>query len=310
MRILVTGGYGFLGQHLMPTLQEIGGYTVTAPSPSAWDLRNPKEVYNMFGDIQADVVIHLAATVGGIGANQACPGSFFYDNMAMGLNIIEGARHTQVKKLVILGTVCSYPKHTPVPFREGDLWNGYPEETNAPYGIAKKALLVMAQAYREQYGLQTAFLMPANLYGPGDNFHPATSHVIPALIRKFVEAVDSGAEEVVVWGTGKPTREFLYVEDCVKAIVWAALWAAPKGPVNLGTGCEVSIADLAVLIATTCGFKGRIVYDPSHPDGQPRRCLDTFKAAKIYGWKAETSLGLGLAKTIVWYRKHRERIES
>lgn len=306
MRVLVTGGSGFLGRQVVDRLRKMGIHAM-APVHSLYDLRNIMEVRQVFLHAAPDVVVHLAATVGGIGANQRNPGRFFYDNMKMGLNLIEVSRQTDtVKKVILIGTVCSYPKHAPVPFQEDSLWSGYPEETNAPYGIAKKALLTMAEAYKEQYGMDFSYLIPVNLYGPGDHFDPETSHVIPALIRKCVKAVDSGAEEIVVWGTGQATREFLYVEDCAEAIVRAVLDPPSNTAVNLGTGFEISIADLVSLIAAKCGFKGRIVYDPSRPDGQPRRSLNTELAKGIYGWEATTPLDVGLDKTIAWYKEHRE----
>jgi GDP-L-fucose synthase len=250
-------------------------------------------------------MIHLAAVVGGIGANRRHPGQFFYDNALMGLQLMEQARLCGVEKCVVLGTVCAYPKFTPVPFREADLWNGYPEETNAPYGLAKKMLLVQAQAYRQEYGLNAIYLLPVNLYGPGDNFDPKTSHVIPALIRKCLEAVEAGQDEVVVWGTGQASREFLYVEDAAEAIVLAAEHYDEAEPVNLGSGCELSIKELVELIAEITGFQGRLVWDTTKPDGQPRRCLDTTLAARAFGFRARTDFRQGLQRTIAWYRQHR-----
>lgn len=250
-----------------------------------------------------DVVIHLAARVGGIGANRQNPGLYFYANMAMGLNVIEAARRQGVRKVVQVGTICAYPKYTPIPFKEDELWNGYPEETNAPYGIAKKALLTMCQAYRQQYGLNAIYLLPVNLYGPGDNFDPQSSHVIPALIRKFVEAQSAGTDHIVAWGTGGASREFLYVEDAAQAIALATLRYNDPDPVNIGAGREMTIRDLTALIARLCDFTGRIVWDASQPDGQPRRCLDTSRAREKFGFVAETSLEEGLKKTIEWYRQ-------
>ncbi len=305
-RVLVTGGSGFLGGHVLPRLRAVPGTTVLAPARAEYDLTDRAAVGRMLGDFRPDVVLHLAAVVGGIGANRRNPGRFFHDNMAMGLHLLEEARLHQTPKVILLGTICSYPKHCPVPFREEDLWSGYPEETNAPYGVAKKALLVMAESYRAQYGLDTAFLMPVNLYGPGDHFDLEDSHVIPALVRKFVEAAQGGADEVVVWGTGKPTREFLFVEDCAAALVLAVEKPSPREPVNLGAGAETSIADLASLVAGETGFRGVLRFDPSRPDGQPRRRLDTSRAERHYGWRARTPLRDGIRKTVAWYRAHRQ----
>ncbi len=304
-RVLVTGGSGFLGGHLLARLRTWSGVEVFAPSGEECDLTDRVAVRRAFDDLRPQVVVHLAAVVGGIGANRASPGRFFHDNMLMGLNVIEESRRAGVARLVLPGTVCSYPKHAPVPFREETLWDGYPEETNAPYGVAKKALFTMAFAYREQYGLPCACLLPVNLYGPGDHFDPETSHVIPALVRKCVAAAERGEEEVVVWGTGRATREFLYVEDCAEAIALAVERPPPEGPVNLGAGFEVSIADLARTIASLAGFTGRLRFDPSYPDGQPRRRLDTSRAFAHYGWRATTPLPEGIRRTIAWYRAHR-----
>jgi len=300
-RVLVTGGSGFLGSHLLEQLAGVEPAELLAPTAEEYDLTEAEAVRAMFRDLKPDTVIHLAAQVGGIGANRDNPGRFFYANLAMGIHVIEEARLAGVDKLVQLGTICAYPKHTPVPFREADLWNGYPEETNAPYGIAKKALLVQLQAYREQYGFNGVYLLPVNLYGPRDNFDPATSHVIPALIRKMVEAREAGAEEVVLWGTGTASREFLYVEDCARAVVLATERYDGADPVNIGTGREITIRDLAGLIAEIVGYSGRLTTDPTKPDGQPRRCLDTSRAAERFGFQAGVSLRDGLTRTIDWY---------
>ena len=300
-RVVVTGGAGFLGSFVVDALRARGVEPVV-PRSREHDLRREPDITRLLATARPDVIIHLAAVVGGIGANRENPGRFFYDNLIMGTQLMEGARQAGVAKFVAIGTVCSYPKFAPVPFRETDLWNGYPEETNAPYGLAKKMLLVQAQAYREQYGFNAIFLLPVNLYGPRDNFDPQTSHVIPALIRKCVDAVQTRAPEIVVWGTGRATREFLYVEDAAEAIVLAAEGYDGPEPVNLGTGNEISIQDLVGLIARQTGFTGRIVWDAAKPDGQPRRMLDTARAAEYFGFVAKTSFEEGLRKTIDWYR--------
>jgi GDP-L-fucose synthase len=289
-RILVTGGSGFLGRWVVKT--------VSAPSHADYDLVLPATSSRMLATLRPEIVIHLAGVVGGIEANRREPGRFFYDNMAMGLHLMEAARLAKVAKFVQVGTVCAYPKHAAAPFKEDDLWNGYPEETNAPYGVAKKALLVMAQSYRAQYGFNAIYLLPVNLYGPGDHDDPVTSHVIPALIRKCLEARRRNAPELDVWGTGNVTREFLYVEDAADGIVAATETYDGADPVNLGSGEELSIRDLAALIADLCGFKGRLRFDPSKPDGQPRRKLDTARALARFGWKSRTTLRDGLAATI------------
>jgi GDP-L-fucose synthase len=301
--ICITGGTGFLGRHVQAELLRAGvrPENILLPLHQDLDLTQAAAVERMYAALKPTVVIHLAAEVGGIGANRESPGRFFYANMAMGLQLIEQARTAGVKKFVQVGTVCSYPKFTPVPFREDDLWNGYPEETNAPYGIAKKALLVMLQAYRRQYGLSGIYLMPVNLYGPGDNFDPATSHVIPALIRKFVEAKTRGDRQVSVWGTGSASREFLYVEDCARGIVLAAHRYDAGEPVNLGCGSEITIRDLATKIRQLVGFQGEIVWDHDKPDGQPRRCLNTNRAADLFGFRAQMAFDDGLRRTIDWY---------
>ncbi|MEN3341512.1 MAG: GDP-L-fucose synthase [Actinomycetota bacterium] len=297
MRVLVTGGGGFLGSRLVERL-ESGGDEVFVARRRDYDLTREGDTARLFAEARPDIVFHLAAEVGGIGANRANPGRYWYANLQMGVNLLEQARLHETPKLVLAGTVCAYPKHTPVPFREASLWEGYPEETNAPYGIAKKTLLVGAQAYRAQYGLNTIFLLPTNLYGPGDNFDPQTSHVIPALIRKMIES----PEEVVLWGDGSPTREYLYVEDCVDALVLAAERYDDAEPVNLGTGVEISIRETAELVAELVGFDGAIVWDDSMPNGQPRRSLDPSRARELFGFEARTPLRDGLAGTVAWYR--------
>ena len=296
-RVLVTGGGGFLGSHLVERLEARGDDVFTARSRD-YDLTAGPDAARLFGDARPELVFHLAAEVGGIGANRANPGRYWYANLVMGAHVLEQARLHGVRKLVIAGTVCAYPKHTPVPFREEELWNGYPEETNAPYGVAKKAVLVGAQAYREQYGLDAVFLLPANLYGPRDNFDLETSHVIPALIRKML----AGEGEVVLWGDGSPTREFLYVEDCAEGLLLAAEHYDGAEPVNLGTGVEISIRELAETIAEATGFDGEIVWDASMPNGQPRRSLDTTRARELFGFEARTPLREGLERTVAWYR--------
>jgi GDP-L-fucose synthase len=305
-RIAVTGGSGFLGKSVVARLREQGATEVFVPRKQAYDLCHREEVARLYAYADPQILIHLAATVGGIGANRNNPGRFFYENMAMGLHIVEEARrYGRLEKLVLVGTTCSYPKHAPTPFREEDFWNGYPEETNAPYGIAKKALLVMALGYREQYGLNSIYLIPANLYGPGDNFDVETSHVVPALIRKFVEAKESGSPSVEAWGTGNVSREFLYVEDAAEGIVLATLRCEGTEPVNLGTGCEIRIRDLVDEIRKLVGYTGEVSWDPSQPDGQPRRRLDVKKALQEFGFRAQTDLHEGLEKTLAWYEQAR-----
>jgi GDP-L-fucose synthase len=302
-RVAVTGGAGFLGSHVVAALRGRGCRDVVVPRKKQYDLTSEDAVVRFYREQKPDIVIHMAAVVGGIGANRANPGQFYYDNLMMGALTMEHARLNGVKKYVALGTICCYPKFTPVPFRESELWNGYPEETNAPYGLAKKMLLVQAQAYRQQYGFNAIFLLPVNLYGPGDNFDLETSHVIPALIRKFVEARDLGRGEVEVWGDGSATREFLYVDDAAEAIVRATERYDGPEPVNIGAGFEISIEDLAGKIAALSGFKGRIVWDPTKPNGQPRRCLDVSRAEQFFGFKASTSFDDGLKRTIEWYAR-------
>ena|ERR1035437_1011581 len=301
-KLVVTGGAGFLGTYVVRKLRE-RGFDVQTPQHANFDLRNRHEIQRMFRMYQPDTVVHLAAICGGIGANQKNPGKFFYDNLIMGLEMIDVAKDRGIEKFVQIGTVCAYPKLTPSPFTEDNLWNGYPEETNAPYGIAKKALLVQCQAYRQQYGLNAIYLIPVNLYGPGDNFDLESSHVIPALIRKCVEAKRAGADSINVWGTGSAYREFLYVEDCAEAIAMATAEYNSAEPVNIGTGSEISMKDLVDVVKEATGFKGTTVWDASKPDGQPRRRLDTSRALKEFGFAAHTTLAEGLEKTVEWYTK-------
>jgi len=309
-KIIVTGGAGFLGKHIVRKLEEKGCKDIFIPLIQNYDLRNLEDIKKMYKDANADIVIHLAAIVGGIGANKENPATFFYDNLIMGVQLMEQARLNNIEKFVAIGTICAYPKYTPVPFKEEDLWNGYPEETNAPYGLAKKMLLVQAQAYRAQYNFNAIYLLPVNLYGPGDNFDPKSSHVIPALIRKFYEAKINNKSEVVVWGTGKASREFLYVEDCAEAVILATEKYDKPDPINIGAGFEITIKDLANKIKNIIGFNGNIVFDTSKPDGQPRRCLDTTKAEKEFGFKAKTTFDEGLTKTIYWYIRNSESKNS
>jgi GDP-L-fucose synthase len=302
-RVMVTGGAGFLGSCVVEQLRSRGAKDIFVPAIEQYDLVSLDAVKRAYRDGRPDVVIHLAAKVGGIGANRANPGSFFYDNLMMGAQLMEAGRQAGIGKFVALGTICCYPKFSPVPFREDDLWNGYPEETNAPYGLAKKMLLVQSQAYRQQYGFNSIFLMPVNLYGPRDNFDPGSSHVIPARIKESLEAVAAGRDQITVWGTGKATREFLYVEDAAEGIILAAERYDKPEPVNIGAGFEISIKDLVELISKLTGFSGRIVWDASKPDGQPRRMLDTTRAEREFGFKARTSFEQGLRQTIEWYKK-------
>jgi len=300
-RVTVTGGAGFLGAFVVETLRQQGCREIFVPRSRDYDLVEMAAIKRLYEDARPEIMIHLAARVGGIGANRASPGKFFYDNAMMGIQLMEEGRLRGIEKFVAIGTVCSYPKHTVVPFQEDSLWDGYPEETNAPYGLAKKMLLVQGQAYRDQYGFNSIFLLPVNLYGPGDNFDPESSHVIPALIRKCVEAKHAEKPEIVCWGDGTPTREFLYVEDCAQAIVMAGEKYGGADPVNIGAGREISIKALAEQIADLTGFKGQITWDKSKPNGQPRRCLDTSRARQRFGFSAKTDFSDGLKKTIDWY---------
>ena len=300
-RVLVTGGHGFLGSFVVEKLHAAGAKEVVVPRSKQHDLREKTETLRLYTDSRPDIVIHLAAVVGGIGANRRNPGRFFYDNAAMGMNMIEAARVVGIEKFVCAGTICAYPKFTPVPFREEDFWNGYPEETNAPYGLAKKMLLVQLQAYREQYGMNGIYLTPVNLYGPRDNFDLETSHVIPALIRKCVEAKQAGAAEIVAWGSGNATREFLYVEDAAEAVIIAAEKYSKPDLVNLGSGEEISVRDLLETIRKMTSCESKVRWDSSRPDGQPRRCLDTSRAVAEFGWRSKTSLREGLKNTIQWF---------
>jgi GDP-L-fucose synthase len=304
-RMLVTGGSGFLGRHLIAALRASGCADIVAPRRVQYDLTHEPDVRRMYAEVAPQVVIHLAAVVGGIGANRDSPGRFFYENVMIGALTMEHARQSGVEKFVGIGTICEYPKLAPIPFSERDLWNGYPEETNAPYGIAKKMLLVQGQAYREQYGFSSIHLLPVNLYGPEDNFDLSTSHVIPALIRRCIEAIDARAPELVCWGTGNATREFLYVDDAAAAIVAATERYDGAEPVNIGAGFEISIRQLAELVAELTGYSGRLVFDPAKPDGQPRRRLDTSRAEQAFGFRATTDFREGLRRTIDWYRERR-----
>ena len=308
-RVVVTGGAGFLGSFLVEQLRARGCREIVVPRAAKYDLRDRDAIQRLYADAKPHIVIHLAAVVGGIGANQINPGRFFYDNAIMGIQLIEYARLAGVEKFVALGTICAYPKFIDVPFKEEDLWNGYPEETNAPYGLAKKMMLVQSQAYRAQYGFNSIFLLPVNLFGPGDNFDLETSHVIPALIRKCLTAVELGESQVEVWGTGNATREFLYVEDCARALVLAAERYNSSDPVNLGAGFEISIRDLATLIAKLTGFTGKFIGDGSKPDGQPRRSLDVTRAREAFDFVTTVPFEEGLRQTIEWYRSHRASID-
>ena len=309
-RVCVTGGAGFLGSYVLAKLRERGANEIFIPRIEDYNLVQPEVVKRMIADAHPDIVIHLAANVGGIGANRARPAEFFYDNLMMGAQLIHESWKMGVEKVVAIGTVCAYPKYTTVPFREEELWSGYPEETNAPYGLAKKMMLVQSQAYRQQYGFNSIFLIPVNLYGPRDNFNLETSHVIPALIRKCLEAQDRGDEEVVVWGDGTPTREFLYAGDAAEGIVLAAQRYNASEPVNLGSGQEISIKDLAELIAQLTDFGGRLVWDTTKPNGQPRRALDISRAEELFGFRAAMPFEEGLRQTIDWYRDHRHQVEE
>lgn len=309
-RIVVTGGSGFLGSHVTSELRARGAKEIVVPRSTECDLTDAGAVRRLFDEARPDLVIHLAAKVGGIGANRRLPGTFFRDNMLMGVHVLEEARRARTPKVVIAGTICAYPKFAPVPFVEDDLWNGYPEETNAPYGIAKKALLVMAQAYRQEFGSNFVMLFPVNLYGPRDNFDLEDSHVIPAMIRKFVEAKEAGQGSVVLWGDGSPTREFLYVADAARGLVDAAERYDDPDPVNLGAGFEISMRDLAAKIAAATGFRGDVVWDATRPNGQPRRMLDVSRAKERFGFTATTSLDDGLARTIAWFLENRAAIRA
>ncbi len=301
-RITITGGKGFLGKHLIRALEARGCKNILVADLPDYNLIRPEDIRRLYDEQRPDIVIHLAAKVGGIGFNQENPGALFYENIMMGVPLLHEGCLRKIEKFVALGTICAYPKFTPVPFKEDDLWNGYPEETNAPYGLAKKMMLVQAQSYRQQYGFNAIFLLPVNLYGPGDNFDPRSSHVIPALIKKCVDAVKQGDEEIVVWGTGAATREFFYVEDAAEAIALATEKYDKPEPVNIGAGFEISIRELVGLIVELTGFTGRVVWDASKPDGQPRRMLDTTRAFQEFGFRARTDFREGLAKTIAWYK--------
>ena len=308
-RFCVTGGAGFLGQVVVRKLQERGAQDIFIPTIEKYDLTSLDSIQQMLSDAKPDVIIHLAAQVGGIGANREHPGEFFYNNLMMGVQLMHESWKRSIKKFVAIGTICAYPKFTPVPFKEENLWDGYPEETNAPYGLAKKMLLVQAQSYRQQYGYNALFLLPVNLYGPGDNFNPASSHVIPALIRKCVQAVDEGETEIEVWGDGSPTREFLYVEDAAEGILLAAEKYNDSEPVNLGSGFEISIKDLVHLIAKLTGYTGSFKWNTTKPNGQPRRCLDTTRAKEYFGFEAKMTFEQGLEQTIAWYQENKGRIK-
>ena len=309
-RVAVTGGAGFLGSFVVAKLRERGCQNLFIPRSRDYNLVEMESVKKFYRDARPDIVVHLAARVGGIGANRANPGKFFYDNLLMGVQLIEQGRLSGIEKFIAIGTVCSYPKFAPVPFREENLWDGYPEETNAPYGLAKKMLLVQSQSYRAQYGFNTIFLLPVNLYGPGDNFDLEQSHVVPALIRKCLEAKENGKQEIVCWGDGTPTREFLYVEDCAEAIALATEKYNKPDPVNIGTGKEISIKNLTEQIAELTGFRGSIVWDTSKPNGQPRRCLDTSRAKDLFGFAAKTQFRAGLQKTIEWYASQKAKCQK
>ncbi len=304
-RVVVTGGAGFLGGYVVEGLRKRGCKNILVPKIEDYDLVNTNDIVRMYGDMRPDIVIHLAAVVGGIGANREHPGEFFYKNLMLGIQLIEQGRLRNIEKFVAIGTVCAYPKFTPVPFKEEDIWNGYPEETNAPYGLAKKMLLVQSQSYRAEYGFNSIFLLPVNLYGPGDNFNPKSSHVIPALIKKCVDAIESGADYIDCWGTGAPSREFIYVADAAEGILLATEHYNGAEPVNIGAGFEITIKDLVEKIATFTGFSGRVRWDSSKPDGQPRRRLDVSRAKEYFGFEAKTSFEEGLKQTIKWYMENR-----
>ena len=305
-RICITGGAGFLGTHLQAQLRKRGAKELFIPTYPEYDLVKSEDISRLYEDAQPDIVIHLAAKVGGIGANREKPGEFFYDNLMMGVQLLHQAWQRGIEKFVAIGTICAYPKYTPIPFKEEDLWNGYPEETNAPYGLAKKMLLVQSQGYRQQYGYNSIYLLPVNLYGPGDNFNPASSHVIPALIKKCVDAREAGESEIIAWGDGSPTREFIYVEDAAEAIVLATERYNTSEPVNIGSSFEISIKDLTELVTRLTGFTGAIRWDTSKPNGQPRRKLDTSRAKEYFGFESHTNFEDGLKRTIAWYEANRK----
>jgi GDP-L-fucose synthase len=309
-KILVTGGSGFLGKVVVKKLQQRGCRDVIAPRSTDYDLREKNDIIRLFQHARPDCVIHLAAVVGGIGANMKNPGSFFYDNAIMGIQLMEVARQFNVQKFVAIGTICAYPKYTPVPFKEEEIWNGYPEETNAPYGLAKKMMLVQSQAYRKQYGFNSIYLLPVNLYGPGDNFDLESSHVIPALVRKCIEAKEKNQKEIIVWGDGSPTREFLYVEDAAEGIALATEGYDSSEPVNLGSGQEISIRNLATMIAECTGYQGSLVFDSSRPNGQPRRALDVKKARQMFGFQAKVALKAGIERTVAWFIANRPHLDG
>jgi len=307
-RITITGGKGFLGSYIIEKLQDRGCKNIAIANLPDYNLTRLPDIKRMYNDQKPDIVIHLAAVVGGIGANKEYPGKFFYENAIMGIQLMHEGYLNNLEKFVALGTICAYPKFTPVPFKEEDIWNGYPEETNAPYGLAKKLMLVQSQAYRQQYGFNSIFLLPVNLYGPRDNFEPKSSHVIPAIIKKCVDAIDQGKNEIIGWGSGTPSREFIYVEDAAEGILLATEKYNKSSPVNIGAGFEITVKDLVNLIVKLTKFKGKIIWDTSKPDGQPRRMLDTSKAEKEFFFKAKTSLDEGLNMTIEWYRIHKKSL--